>query len=65
MTWEQLSSCDSFGDIAKDYPELVFEICMRWVEDASPERKWLIRHAVRYPAKKGVKAALRLRALVR
>jgi 3-methyladenine DNA glycosylase AlkC len=55
------SVANHLGDIAKDHPTLVFELCGRWVEDASAERKWLIRHAVRHPAKKGVKAALRLR----
>ncbi len=57
------SVANHLGDIAKDHPELAFEICERWLEGASAERKWLIRHAVRHPAKKGVKAALRLRKL--
>ncbi|MDP3069360.1 MAG: hypothetical protein Q8N18_03685 [Opitutaceae bacterium] len=59
------SVANHLGDIAKDHPALVFEICGRWVEDASAERKWLIRHAVRHPAKKGVAAALRLRKLAK
>lgn len=57
------SVANHLGDIAKDHPELAFEICARWVVGASEERKWLIRHAVRHPAKHGVKAALRLRRL--
>lgn len=57
------SVANHLGDIAKDHPELAFELCERWVKGASTERKWLIRHAVRHPAKKGVKAALRLRKL--
>jgi 3-methyladenine DNA glycosylase AlkC len=57
------SVANHVGDIAKDHPELAFEICERWVKGASPERKWLIRHAVRHPARKGVKAALRLRKM--
>lgn len=59
------SVANHLGDIAKDHPELVFEIGMRWVNGASAERKWLIRHAVRHPAKKGVAAALRLRKLAK
>lgn len=59
------SVANHVGDIAKDHPTLAFELCTRWLEDASPERKWLIRHAVRHPAKSGVKAALRLRQLAR
>jgi 3-methyladenine DNA glycosylase AlkC len=55
------SVANHVGDIAKDHPALAFALCQRWVAGASPERKWLIRHAVRHPAKKGVKAALRLR----
>lgn len=57
------SVANHLGDIAKDHPELAFEICERWVKGASTERKWLIRHAVRHPAKNGVKEALRLRKL--
>lgn len=59
------SVANHLGDIAKDHPELVFEICDRWLKGASVERKWLIRHAVRHPAKKGVPAALSLRQRAR
>jgi 3-methyladenine DNA glycosylase AlkC len=55
------SVANHIGDIAKDHPQLAFEICERWLNGASAERKWMIRHAVRHPAKKGVKAALQLR----
>lgn len=57
------SVANHLGDIAKDHPKLVFEICERWLAGASSERQWLIRHALRHPAKKGVKAALKLRGL--
>lgn len=40
------SVANHLGDIAKDHPEKVFALCERWLEDATPERKWLIRHAV-------------------
>lgn len=59
------SVANHLGDIAKDHPELAFGICERWARGASEERKWVIRHAVRHPAKKGVKEALRLRELAR
>jgi 3-methyladenine DNA glycosylase AlkC len=59
----QRSVANHLGDIAKDHPELVFELCERWVKGAGKERKWLIRHAVRHPAKKKVEAALRIRKL--
>lgn len=55
------SVANHLADIAKDHPELAFSVCERWRKDAPPERRWVIRHAVRLPAKKGVKAALRLR----
>ena len=59
------SVANHVGDIAKDHPQLAFEICERWLDGASTERKWMIRHAVRHPAKKGVKEALRLRKLAK
>jgi 3-methyladenine DNA glycosylase AlkC len=59
------SVANHIGDIAKDHPQLAFEICERWLAGAAAERKWMIRHAVRHPAKKGVKEALRLRKLAK
>jgi 3-methyladenine DNA glycosylase AlkC len=59
------SVANHIGDIAKDHPQLAFEICKRWLDGASAERKWLIRHAVRHPAKQGLPAALRLRQQAR
>lgn len=55
------SVANHLGDIAKDHPETVFAICERWLNGASKEVKWLIRHALRHPAKKENKTALRLR----
>lgn len=59
------SVANHIGDIAKDHPTLAFELCERWLDGATKERKWLLRHAVRHPAKKGVKAALRIRRLAK
>jgi 3-methyladenine DNA glycosylase AlkC len=56
------SVANHLGDIAKDHPEMVFGICEHWLEGASKEVKWLIRHALRHPAKKENKTALQLRA---
>jgi 3-methyladenine DNA glycosylase AlkC len=56
------SVANHLGDIAKDHPEIVFGICERWLSGASNEVKWLIRHALRHPAKKENKTALQLRA---
>lgn len=55
------SVANHIGDIAKDHLGLALEICESWLPGASSERKWVIRHALRYPAKKGSKAALKLR----
>jgi len=59
------SVANHLGDIAKDHPTLAFELCEQWLEGATKERRWLLRHAVRHPAKKGVKAALRIRRLAK
>jgi 3-methyladenine DNA glycosylase AlkC len=59
------SVANHLGDIGKDHPALTFEICERWLQEASAERRWLIRHALRYPAKKGDKKAIKLRTLAK
>jgi 3-methyladenine DNA glycosylase AlkC len=59
------SVANHIGDIAKDHPRLAFELCERWLDGATMERKWLLRHAVRHPAKKGVKTALQIRRLAK
>ena len=56
------SVANHVGDIAKDHPELVYAMCERWLVNSSSERRWLIRHALRHPAKKGDITALKLRA---
>lgn len=59
------SVANHLGDIAKDHPELVRDICEKWLKGASDERKWLIRHALRYPAKKGDAKAIKIRKLAK
>lgn len=59
------SVANHLGDIAKNHPQCVFEICQCWLLTASKERRWLIRHALRHPAKKGDPIALRIRAAAR
>jgi len=56
------SVANHLGDIAKDHPEIVFNICERWLVDATKDVKWVIRHALRHPAKKQNKIALQIRA---
>jgi 3-methyladenine DNA glycosylase AlkC len=55
------SVANHLGDIAKDHPKLLFRLCERWLRGSWAGRRWLIRHALRHPAKKGVQAALRVR----
>ena len=55
------SVANHLGDIAKDHPDVVLDICERWLKGASADRKWLIRHALRYPSKKGNERAQHLR----
>ena len=55
------SVANHVGDIAKDHPGLALALCRQWLTDASAERRWLIRHALRYPARRGMRAALVLR----
>lgn len=56
------SVANHLGDIAKDHPELVFSLCEDWLKQGvSSEVKWVIRHALRHPAKKKNQRALDLR----
>jgi 3-methyladenine DNA glycosylase AlkC len=66
------SVANHLGDVCKDHCPWVFELCAGWLEEAeslpaevAKQRRWMVRHAVRLPAKKGVKAALGLRELAR
>ncbi len=55
------SVANHIGDIAKRHPALAFDRCERWLAAPTKERNWVVRHAVRHPAKLGVAAALELR----
>jgi 3-methyladenine DNA glycosylase AlkC len=62
------SVANHLGDVCKDHPEHVFALCHRWLDEvegasaeAKKQRRWMIRHAVRLPAKKKVAEALDLR----
>ena len=55
------SVANHVGDIAKDHPSLAFAICRRWLEQPTPSRRQVVRHAVRHPARQGVGAAVALR----
>jgi len=63
------SVANHLGDVAKDHPQRVFEICRCWIDEAdamrdpdrAENRRWVVRHALRHPWKQGVPEARRLR----
>jgi 3-methyladenine DNA glycosylase AlkC len=63
------SVANHVGDIAKDHADFAFAMCEQWLKESeclpqprAENRRWMIRHAVRLPAKKGDRRALRIRA---
>jgi 3-methyladenine DNA glycosylase AlkC len=52
------SVANSLNDIGKDHPALLVETARRWMNDATEERLWLIRHALRSAIKRGEPGAL-------
>jgi 3-methyladenine DNA glycosylase AlkC len=68
------SVANHIGDILKDSPETGFAVCQRWLKEVSKKsttpavarsRKWIVRHAVRLPAKAKDESALALREQAR
>ena len=65
------SVANHLGDIAKDHLEFALDVCEVWLEElkrssneqAANNRRWIVRHAVRHPAKKGNARAIRIRKL--
>jgi 3-methyladenine DNA glycosylase AlkC len=64
------SVANHLADILKDHPDVIYETCEQWLKEIAKKstpaeivksRKWMIRHAVRLPAKKGDARALELR----
>ena len=56
----QRSVANSINDIGKDHPELAIEVCRAWLVNATPQREWIVRHALRSLIKQGHRGALRL-----
>jgi len=54
------SVANSLNDIAKDHPDLAVEVCKRWLQGASSERKWIVTHALRWLVKRGHQGAIQL-----
>lgn len=63
------SVANHLGDIAKDHPDVAFDVCDAWLDEVqnsddiatSENRRWIIRHAVRHPFKQGQPRAIALR----
>jgi 3-methyladenine DNA glycosylase AlkC len=54
------SVANNLNDIGKDNPAALIETCRRWMEGATGERLWLIRHALRSAVKRGDPDALEI-----
>ena len=52
------SVANNLNDISKDHPDLVIGLARRWWEGGSPDRRRLIRHALRTLIKQGHPGAL-------
>ena len=62
------SVANHLADIAKDHLDFAFDVCEQWLDELdgsddsrSQNRQWVIRHAVRLPAKKGNARAVEIR----
>ena len=54
------SVANHLNDVGKDNPKMLAAIAARWMRDASAERAWLIRHALRWAVKQGHPWALKV-----
>jgi 3-methyladenine DNA glycosylase AlkC len=62
------SVANHLGDIAKDHLEVALDVCEAWLEEVrhsdyeavAGNRRWIVRHAVRHPARKGNTRAIRI-----
>lgn len=54
------SVANNLNDIGKDHPQVLADVARRWMVDATPERAWIVRHALRWAVKQGAPWALEL-----
>ena len=68
------SVANHLADILKDHPDVAFAVCERWIAESdtgnlttqqAANRRWIVRHAVRLPAKKGELRAIEIRNAAR
>jgi 3-methyladenine DNA glycosylase AlkC len=53
------SVANNLNDIGKDHPALLATIARRWLRGATPERRWVVNHALRSAIKRADAGALR------
>lgn len=54
------SVANNLNDIGKDHPDQLLETAADWLQQASTERLWIVRHALRSQIKQGHPQALKL-----
>ncbi len=54
------SVANHLGDVAKDKPDLAFDLAETWLAHPSEDRAWVVRHGLRHPVKQGAPRALAL-----
>ena len=54
------SVANNLNDIGKDHPDVLVETARRWLKNATDERRWVIRHALRSAIKRGESGALQV-----
>lgn len=68
------SVANHLADVLKDHPDVAYEVCERWIDEMDSKkvasaqatgRCWIVRHAVRLPAKKGERRAIEIREAAR
>ena len=52
------SVANNLNDIGKDHPVVLVATCRRWSANATDDRRWVIRHALRTAVKRGDRDAL-------
>ena len=52
------SVANNLNDIGKDHPSILTDTAARWMQGASSDREWIVRHALRSAVKRGDPAAL-------
>lgn len=52
------SVANNLNDIGKDHPALLAHTARTWLQGATPERRWIVQHALRSAVKRGERGAL-------